>query len=466
MRRNLTLMSNNAFTRSVLLPVSAAEAFAWHERPGALERLIPPWERIRVEERSGGIRDGGRVVLRQQVGPLPLILEARHHGYAAGREFNDRMVRGPFARWDHRHSFEDRPEKGECLLTDSIQFDAFGGSLANGFVRKQLERMFRYRHAVTRADLGFGKKWSGRPRLRVLVTGAGGLVGRALCPLLTTMGHEVVRLVRREPLEGDEVALSGLEKAGRIDAVVHLAGENVAGGRWTAGRKRRILQSREEGTRALVDQLSRLAVPPGVLVGASAIGIYGNRAEIPCREGDAPGTGFLSEVCQAWERETHRAERFGARVVCLRIGLVLSPAGGVLEKLLPVFRAGLGGPIGRGGRWMSWISIDDLVAVILRALMDEGMAGPVNAVAPEPVTNAGFSRELGRALGRPSLIPVPPVALRLAFGEMAGQTLLSSARVGAAVLEAGGYEFRHRRIDAAFRHLLGTGEDDSKITQG
>jgi uncharacterized protein (TIGR01777 family) len=455
MIRNLGKMSANSFTSSVPLPVSAAEAFAWHERPGALERLIPPWEDIRVVEKSGGIRDGGRVVLRQQAGPFPLILEARHYGYVEGKEFNDRMVRGPFSRWEHRHAFEDDPERGGCLLTDSIRFDALAGILVNGFVRRQLERMFAYRHAVTRADLQLAKKWSERTRLRVLVTGASGLVGRTLCPVLTTMGHEVLRLVRRGPVTSGQVDLEGLESAERIDAVVHLAGENVAGGRWTSARRRRILQSREEGTRNLVARLARLPAPPRVFVGASAIGYYGNRGEVICREGDAPGDGFLSDVCQAWERETMKAAEFGARVVCLRTGIVLSPAGGALGKLLPLFRAGLGGPIGNGKMWMSWISIDDLAGGIVHALMDEGMSGPVNAVAPQPVSNADFSRELARVLKRPALLAVPSLALRLVFGEMADQTLLSSLRVCPGVLEARGYEFRHPEIAAALRHLLG-----------
>ncbi len=455
-------MGSSTFSRSVLLPVSAADAFAWHERQGALERLIPPWEHIEVIERSGGISDGGRVVLRQHAGPASLLLEAHHFGYIPGKEFSDRMVRGPFSRWEHRHTFESRPEDGGSMLTDSIEYNLAGGALTSGYVQTQLKRMFAYRHAVTKADLDLWRQWAGLPRLRILVTGASGLVGRTLCPMLSTMGHQVIRLVRQAPAVEDEVDLPRLGYAGPIDAVVHLAGENVAGGRWTAERRRRIRESREQGTRALVAALGKLPSTPRIFLGASAVGFYGSRGDEICGEGDGPGKGFLSEVCQAWERETLLARAFGARVVCLRIGIVLSPAGGALGKLLPLFEAGLGGPIADGRMWMSWISIDDLAGTIIHSLMDEGLSGSVNAVAPEPVQNAEFARELGRVVQRPAMARVPAVALRAIYGQMAEETLLSSTRVQPAVLLERGYEFRHPKIAKAFCHVLGRSSRSSE----
>jgi len=448
-------VKSNHFSRSTPLPVSAADAFAWHERTGALERLMPPWEKVELIEQSGGIRDGSRVVLRQHAGPVAITLEAEHFGYRAGREFNDRLVRGPFARWEHRHGFEDTPGTRGSVLTDEIVYAMAGGPLATGLVRRKLERMFTYRHAVTRADLALWRRWSDRPRLRILVSGASGLLGRTLCPMLTTQGHTVIRLTRKPSAGPGETDLEHLNAAGKIDAVVHLAGENVAAGRWTAERRQRILKSREEGTRKLVTALGKLPEPPKVLVGASAIGFYGNRGDAVCRETDPHGRGFLSEVCQTWERETLAVREFDTRGVCLRIGVVLSPAGGALEKLLPLFQAGLGGPVGDGKMWMSWISIDDVAGAIVHALMDESLSGPVNAVAPEPVTNAAFSGELGRTLGRPAIVPVPAMALRTMFGEMADETLLSSTRAEPVRLRQAGYEFRHARLGAALRHVLG-----------
>lgn len=447
------------FTRTVSLPVSAAEAFAWHARPGAFERLCPPWERIEVLARRGGIEDGAWLMLEQWIGPVWLTMEAEHFGFAEGREFNDRLIRGPFARWEHCHRFTDTPERAGSELCDDIVFSLPGGApanaLAGGLVRGKLGRMFAWRHAVTAADLTLWKRWAHRPRLRVLVSGSTGLVGRTLCALLTTQGHEVIRLVRGVPAAPDEVVLGRLAEAGRIDAVVHLAGENIAGGRWTEARRRRIMDSRVEGTRALVAALGRLPERPSVFLGSSAVGYYGDRGEVRCAEDERPGRGFLSEVCQAWERETRAAESLGMRTVCLRTGVVLTPAGGALKKLLPVFRAGLGGRLGDGRMWMSWISIDDLVGVIAQALVDETIAGAVNAVAPQPVTNAGFTRELSAVLGRPAVLPVPARALRAVFGDMADETLLASTRAEAAKLIAAGYDFRHKTLGAALRHVLG-----------
>jgi uncharacterized protein (TIGR01777 family) len=316
--------------------------------------------------------------------------------------------------------------------------------------------MFSYRHAVTAADLALWKRWAHCPRLRILVSGATGLVGSALRNLLMTQGHTVFRLVRRAPRAHDEVVLSDLAEAAPLDAVVHLAGENVAGGRWTPERRSRILNSREKGTQELVAALGRLAQPPRVFVGASAIGFYGSRGETSLAETDGPGTGFLSEVCQAWERETMAVREFDTRAVCLRIGVVLSPAGGALAKLIPIFQVGGGGPVGDGRMWMSWISIDDVLASIVHALMEDRLSGPVNAVAPEPVRNAEFAQELGQSLGRPALLPVPAFALRALYGRMADETLLASTRVRPDRLLETGFTFRHSQIRPALSFVLGS----------
>lgn len=447
------------FERTVRLPASAQEAFDWHARPGAFERLAPPWERIDVLARRGGIEDGAWLMLEHWLGPVWLTMEAEHFGFVAGREFNDRLIRGPFARWEHCHQFSDTAGGSGCELTDRISFalpgGAVGDALGGGLVRRRLARMFAYRHAVTAGDLALWKRWSHRPRLRVLVSGSTGLVGRRLCALLSTQGHEVLRLVRGVPEAPDEIVLGRLAEAGRIDAVVHLAGENIAGGRWTEARKRRIRESRVEGTRALVAALAVLPERPKVLVAASAVGFYGDRGDVRCGEDDLPGRGFLSGVCQAWERKAAEAEAAGIRVVSLRIGVVLTSAGGALRRLLPVFRAGLGGRLGNGRAWMSWISLDDLLGVVVHALHDETLSGAVNAVAPEPATNGVFVRELASVLRRPAVLPVPEWGLRSLFGQMAGETLLASTRAIPARFEAAGYEFRHKTLGEALRHELG-----------
>jgi uncharacterized protein (TIGR01777 family) len=297
--------------------------------------------------------------------------------------------------------------------------------------------------------------------LHILVSGAGGLIGTAVVRHLTSGGHRITRLVRRaagahevlwDPV-GNRLDLSG---TGRVDAVVHLAGENI-GTRWTTASKARILDSRARGTRLLSTAIARLQPRPEVLVSASAIGIYGNRGNETLTEESPPGDpsrDFLVAVCQEWEAGADPARAAGIRVVHPRFGVVLSRAGGALRKMLPVFRLGLGGRLGSGSQWMSWISRDDAVGVIQHALIERALVGPVNATAPEPVSNAEFTRRLGEALGRPTPFRVPASALRLAFGAMADSTVLTSTRVLPARLQRTGYRFVDPELPAALRHVL------------
>ena len=289
----------------------------------------------------------------------------------------------------------------------------------------------------------------GSPQL-IAVTGSHGLIGSALLRDLTATGHEV-RRVARDATTG---ALD-LRAVGGADAVVHLAGENIAAGRWTHERKRRIHDSRVVTTRALAEALAALQRPPRVLVCASGINWYGDRGDERLTEQSAPGHGFLAGLCREWEAATAPAKAHGVRVVNLRIGMVVSPHGGALPKMLTPFRLGLGGVIGSGKQWMSWIALDDLVSVIRYALATEALAGPVNAVAPEPVTNREFTRALAKAVRRPALLPVPAFAARLALGEMADELLLASLRVEPARLLADRFPFRHATLTAALAHELG-----------
>jgi uncharacterized protein (TIGR01777 family) len=450
--------------RTSRLPSSADSAFAWHERPGAFERLTPPWEHAQVVERSGGIEDGGRVVVRVGA-PVALRWVARHRDYLAGRQFVDEQVEGPFARWVHLHRFDpDGPSA--CVLTDRIDYrpplGAVGMAGEPFLIRPRLERMLDYRHELLRGDLEVHARYADRPRQRVAITGASGLIGRALSPFLTTGGHEVVRLVRRHAGPGEvswnyrqaRANTGGLEG---LDTVVHLAGENI-GVRWTEDRRRRIIESRVIGTRFLSETLARLSRPPRVLVAASAVGVYGDRGEEILTEAsstlDAPRD-FLTELGREWEAATEPARAAGIRVVLLRFGIVLTPAGGVLGRMLPAFRLGLGGPLGSGRQYMSWVAIDDLLGAIYYAMMSEALAGPVNVTAPHPVTGRTFAAVLGKVLDRPALLPVPALALRLAFGEMADVAILSSARVLPARLQESGYRFRYPDLEGAFRYLLG-----------
>jgi uncharacterized protein (TIGR01777 family) len=295
--------------------------------------------------------------------------------------------------------------------------------------------------------------------MKVLVTGARGLIGSALVPRLEAGGHEVVRLTRSQqrgsgeyhwdPAAGtiDEGALEGL------DAVVHLAGESVAG-RWTKSKKRRIRESRVKGTGLVSERIAGREDRPAVLVCASAIGIYGDRGEEPITERSTPGTGFLAEVVREWEGATAPASETGIRVVNLRFGIVQSADGGALATMLPIFRLGLGGRLGSGRQYVSWVAIDDVVGTIQHALTADSLSGPVNVVAPAPVTNAEYARTLGRVLGRPALVPAPGFTVRLVLGEFA-QEVLGGQRVVPERLGGSGYAFRCAELEPALRHVLG-----------
>lgn len=297
--------------------------------------------------------------------------------------------------------------------------------------------------------------------MNVAITGASGLVGSALVSSLEADGHHVIPLVRRAP-RPDEDALRWDPASGAItppgpavaDAIVHLAGDSIMALRWTAAKKRHIRESRTIATRLLVHTLTRLAKPPAVLVCASGIGYYGSRGDEVLTEESRPGAGFLAELARDWEAATATAIAQGLRVVNLRLGVVLSAGGGALAKMLTPFRLGLGGIIGDGTQWMSWIALADAIGAIRHALATDSLRGPVNAVAPTPVTNAEFTRTLGRVLGRPTLVPLPAFAARLALGEMADELLLTSQRVVPARLQASGYRFRHQTLEDALHATL------------
>ncbi|MBN8549218.1 MAG: TIGR01777 family oxidoreductase [Deltaproteobacteria bacterium] len=296
--------------------------------------------------------------------------------------------------------------------------------------------------------------------MKILVSGSSGLVGQALIPALQTAGHEIHTLIRSknaavknahfwDPVAG-VLAAQDLEG---FDAVVHLAGENIAGGRWSASRMQRIRDSRIKGTALLSSTLAACSHPPKVLVSASAIGIYGDRGDETCSEDTSPGNGFLPKVAQEWEMATKPAKAAGIRVVTPRLGVVLSKNGGALQKMLPAFRLGLGGRLGNGRQYMSWIEIDDLIRLLMLLLEDPAFEGPVNCVAPHPVSNAEFTATLAAVLHRPAFCHVPAMVLRLLLGQLADEALLASTKVTSLRLK-GKFEFRYAHLADALRHTL------------
>ncbi len=297
--------------------------------------------------------------------------------------------------------------------------------------------------------------------MKVLLTGSHGLVGSRLTKSLEAEGHEVRPLVRYATGYGAKeiewsperysIALSRIEG---FDVAVHLAGESIAEGRWTDEKKHRIRESRTKGTQLLSEALAGLSSPPHTFLSASAIGFYGDRGDEVLTESSTPGSGFLPEVCVEWERATLDAAQKGVRTVNMRFGIILDKNGGALAKMLPPFRMGVGGKFGSGKQWMSWIVLDDVIEAIKFAISEATLAGPVNYVAPNAVTNAEFTKTLGKVLSRPTLLPLPAFAARLAFGEMADALLLASQRVEPARLNEAGYQFRYSQLEPALREIL------------
>ncbi len=452
------------FRRTHRLPHSPAEVFAWHMRPGALERLLPPWENVRVVAREGGIADGGTVTVRVGSGPLRVAWTVRHTACEEGVLFRDEQVRGPFDHWVHTHRFSPDGEGG-CVMEDEIDWRPPLNVDAAPFVRRIeriLERGFAFRHRRLANDLALHARYRQRRPLTVAISGSSGFLGRNLRHVLTTGGHRVLRLVRSRkkagkgsvywnPAEG-KVDHDGLQG---VDAIVHLAGEPLVGVRWTVAKKQEIMRSRRNGTEWIAHTAARLSPPPRVLVCASAVGYYGNRGDEKLTEDGRPGRGFLAEVCKAWELAAAPARRAGIRVVHLRQGVALSPDGGALQLMLPAFRAGAGGRLGSGRQYLPWIGLDDTLGLILHAIVTPQVRGPINVTAPLPVTNATFTSVLGRVLRRPTLLPVPSLAVYALMGEMGRTVLLGGQRALPAKAERTGYEFLHPSIDEALRFVLG-----------
>lgn len=459
------------------MPAGRRALFDFHANPGAFERLAPPWETIRVVERSGSIRDGDILRMRLRKWPLWLRWDARHFGFVEGECFRDEQTRGPFATWSHAHRFDPHPsgDAGRSVLHDRVEYalpgGAIGGALGGWLARRQLARMFAFRHLRTANDLARHARFAGERRLTIGVTGASGALGSALVPYLASAGHSVVRFVRREPRE-DPVAIGaeafwdpdaprgGVVDQGAVascDAIIHLAGEPIAG-RWTREKLDAIEQSRTRGSALIADAVARAErmEPRGrALLSASAVGYYGDRPGEELDEGSGPGDDFRARVCVAWERAAWAAREAGVRVVCLRLGNVVGMKTPLLSRLLPAWRLGLGGPFGRGTQGFPWIGLDDFVGATEFLLHGVTIEGPVNLVAPTTCTNREFAQGLARALRRPLLGRYPATALRLAFGRMADEALLSDQRVLPGTLLDAGFEYLTPDLGGALSWELG-----------
>lgn len=449
-------MHAERLTRRVRLETSAQRAFAWHVRPEAFERLAPAWRDARVLASAAAPANESEIRLREGRGIWRWTRIVRLHGLRPPGEFLEERRGGLFPPQTHFHRFEAEGSTG-CVHTEEVEFRTPAGFAADR-LRAEIQRHLHFRHAVLRADLRAHAAAPDRP-MNILVTGARGLIGRHLIPYLAAGGHRAVRLARRaDPSDPGALAWesSDSERWEGFDAVVHLAGANLASRRWTRAWKQTLRASRVEFTRRLAERLAGLSRPPRALVCASAVGWYGTAHGTEAASEEAPaGTGFLAELVRDWEAAATPAQRAGIRVTHLRFGMILSPRGGALGKMLPAFRAGLGGPLGDGRQWVSWIAMDDALDVIHRAIWRGRLVGPVNAVAPFPVSQASFAAALGRVLGRPARWRVSARLVDLAFGEMGRALLLEGVQATPARLMEDRFAFRFPTLDAALRHLFG-----------
>jgi uncharacterized protein len=459
------------FTYATVVNAGPSEVFAWHGRPGAMARLIPPWLPVRVLQEASSLRDG-RAVLGWP-GGLRWVAVHQPASYDPPNMFADELASCPLATvlsWRHRHHFAPAGEAGEAMERATLVTDVVETTLPARSVRPMLV----YRHRQLAEDLAAQARARAicPDSLTVAVTGSGGLIGTALTALLTTGGHRVIRLVRRPPRNEGERQWRPEEPAptllNGVDALIHLAGASI-GGRFTPDRKREIADSRIIPTRRLAELAAATArataadpdTPdtPGLraFVTASAIGFYGpDRGEEILTETSPRGEGFLADVVAAWEDAAAPAAAAGIRTVQVRTGIVQTPRGGMLRLLTPLFAAGLGGRLGSGTQWLAWIGLDDLLDIYLRAVTDPQLSGPVNAVAPEPVRNIDYTRTLARVLHRPALLPVPAFGPRLLLGaEGAAELVQASQYVRAEALIGAGHHFRQPDLEQALRHLFG-----------
>src|SRR5579875_839965 len=445
-------------TYSSVVAADPEEVFGWHARPGAITRLLPPWQPVRLVREAASLRDGQAVLALP--GGLRWVASHEPDRYRPPFQFGDMLrLPGPAGScWRHTHRFAPAGDGG-TLVTDVVDTPV---------PARLLRPTFGYRHRQLAGDLAAhsrGRLLCPRP-LTIAVTGAGGLVGTALTAFLTSGGHRVIRLVRRPPRDDGERAWRpgdpDPDLLAGVDAVIHLAGAPI-GGRFTAGHRESVRDSRVAPTRRLAVLAARRGTALRAFVTASAVGYYGpGRGDEVLTEASPRGDGFLAGVVADWEAAAAPAAAAGIRTVQVRTGIVQSPRGGMMRLMYPLFAAGLGGPLGGGRQWLPWIGVDDLLDVYLRALCDPALAGPVNAVAPGEARGADYAAALGRVLRRPAVLPVPAAAPRLLLGaEGARELALASQRVRPAVLTAAGHRFRHPELAGALAHVLGRAPDQS-----
>ena len=430
---------------------------------------------MEIIDHTGGINNDDNSIFRIKLGPITFKWVAKHFGYIHNLQFQDKMIKGPFKKWIHTHSFIPQ-DQNQCIIEDKIDYMPRFGKIGSKIIQKRIQnylnQLFIYRERILVNDTILEKMTREKGK-NILITGSHGLIGSSLIPLLTNVGrHKITRLVRKinnnntysSPTtnkedkksifwypEYDKLDHNELEG---FDIIIHLAGENIFG-RWTDIKKQRIFNSRVGSTKLLAKSLTKLSNPPSLLICASAIGYYGDRPNEYITEDSIPGKGFLSEVCQQWEKATHDVTEIGIRVVNTRFGVVLTPKGGILQKLLSPFKLGLGITIGHKNQYVSWVSIEDVIKSIFYSITNTSIKGPVNVVSPKPITNLEFSDTLKKIFNPKLSVSINQNIPKLIFGEMSKEVLSTNTYVIPKRLISTGYKFFNSELEDSLRFLLG-----------
>ena len=460
-------MNTCKLTFRSLINFSTLKVMSWHLRPNMEQRSLPPWENFKLKNSSEGSLQEGRklYIYRKVMGILPQEIVLEYRNIILNQGFELHQVKGPFCKWVYKMKLQRQGEH-TCEIIDQIHFmyrkPKFLIFLMYRHLEKRVKKIFKYKHEILQSDLMLLEKYPYHQPLKILVSGATGFVGSFLCSFLEFAGHDVWILSRskkinkRKVIIWDPLVPEIREKDFEgFDAVINLAGENISTGWWTEKKKNSILNSRYKGTENLVKVLASLKCLPKTFISASAVGFYGDRQHEILTEDSSSGKRlFLSKVCQYWERAAFDLEERGVRVVCTRFGMILSIKGGALKKMLLPFQLGIGGRIGNGRQYISWIAIDDLIGSLYHVLMTPRILGPVNCTAPNPVNNACFAKELAKVINRWPGPAFPAFMIYLLLGQKGEELLLSSSWVEPRKLLKSGYTFQYPILRQALEHVL------------
>lgn len=451
------------FEHEAFIPSSSGLAYRWHTHGDSVQRLLPPWIKISIRKKTKTLCEGGKFSLRIKHGLFKTTWKSRYTRVVPNQVFEDRQIEGPFSYWRHEHHFvPDKSSTEKSFLRDFIEYGKFKGFKKFIFSKSKIENylysLVLFRNAALCNELTQLKKYETRPKKKILISGGSGLVGKSLSSFLKTQGHDVYQLTRYKSKSPKRIFWNCKSKKLSLDAiegfdvVIHLSGASVAK-RWTKSYKKKITESRVQSTKFLVSSLKKLKKPPSLLITASGIGYYGNQTYSPCSEESRSGGDFLANLCYQWEKEASAYDL--GRSAQIRLGAVLSPRGGLLQKIQGPISLGLGGAIGSGEQKLSWIALDDVLYHIQNVIYDNELKGPINFCAPEIVSNSEFTKTLGSILKKPTFFKMPKFAAKWAFGEMAEGLLLASNQATPTKLQKRGHEFAFPVLRQCLRHSYG-----------